>query len=535
VGDEGVVEDGESSLILSEPQREALRAMLHDGAFADDDLAPLTSVAALIEEAQSRRALMAVLNRFKLFAEEAQDTIDERLYTLATTIANDHLADVAWLFIKREHGIEAIFAHKNRDRDEFLGFDQPSLAGYVAQSGTPIAAPDVYDRTKVPAYRCFPDMKSAISVPLKITSGEVLGVFHLESTEQGEYQDEHIAELQAAAAELIPFLLMLRALECDDDRWFPWRSFDLTLQLSTLCHDIRRALDRTGIQCAIGCADHESKYIFVYTTTGHASEYMYSKTLPFTSFNGDLLRMPPNATGTIRPGEKTRIETATEGGLEIQEGHLPFIETWKGSFAKWHMSRGTSLYVRMPGEDTASAQGTIVLACFDDEGERALPHRDELVQIADEMGEFITGYVALGEELAVAYLHQALHACLRTEDAFEVIVQKFTEFFSLKACALDGYLKGDGSGEHLTRHLTRGGFGRAVELVRTLANNPFHALRPDTFDDEGNRIGTIHLVRSRPFTVSERELAHRLTAMCASRFTEWQAKEERKATASVVL
>ena len=466
---------------------------------------------------ESSPVVMATLDRFNHFSQETQQAVDDALCALVTQIANDHFASAAWLYVYRDDGLHAVFAHKSRDRDEFMPLDGPGMVTHVAQTKIALAAADV---NKEPAYKkTLEDTKSAISVPLLTYDGQILGVFHLESSELDEYQYHDIPRLTVEGARLVPYLQMLRALERDDDRWFPWQSFSLQAQLFRLCNDVRRALDRTGIQCTIWTMNHDATHMLAYTTTGHAHEYMSDEELRLESYNGNLVALPPDAMATVRPNERTRIILRTSTGCEVKEGTYPCLEEkLKHRYLKWRMSAGVPVYARSPGEDTARPRCTFVLSCYDEDGEAILPSHDEFTMVADLIGDFITGFFALREELALTYLDQALKACRRPTDAFRAIKEKLIEFFSLDAIAIDGFLEGS----ETPWPITKGGNDRALWQRAARTRPLVKFLHLDVVDPTESRLGTVHLARRRPFTASERSLAERLLVHCVSVFRKWR-------------
>ena len=140
-------------------------------------------------------------------------------------------------------------------------------------------------------------------------------------------------------------------LKREDDRWFPWQLFSLQSQLFRLCNDVRRALDRTGIQCTIWTMTHSASHMLVYTTTGHAYEYMNDEELRLESYNGMLIDLPSDAMATVRPNEKARVMLRTSTGVEVKEGTYPCIEErLKHRYLKWRMSAGVPVYARSPGK-----------------------------------------------------------------------------------------------------------------------------------------------------------------------------------------
>ena len=87
-----------------------------------------------------------------------------------------------------------------------------------------------------------------------------------------------------------------------------------------------------------------------------------------------------------------------------------------------------------------------------------MPSHDDLTMVGDLIGDFVTGFLGLHEELALTYLDQALKACRRPTDAFRAIKEKLIEFFFLDAIAIDGFLEGS----ETPWPITKGGNDRAL-------------------------------------------------------------------------
>jgi len=475
----------------------------------------------------------AVEDYMKAAAVAAQKHIDDRLCDSVTLIANEMLASAAWLYVvaKDDHllahsstpsHLQAVFAFKNRRRDERLSLHERSIVTHVARSGKPHVAPYVWDDLY---YRpTLDDTKSAVAVPVKAPSGELLGVLHLESGKRNRYRNECIPKIEVLAEDLVPLLLRLRALNHKDAYWFPWHTFNLSVQLHDICHDIRRALDPNGIQCTIWMADWEKKSLFINATTGQAGEYRHRLSLPFQSFNGELSKQPAGATGIVRPFEKAQYRIpAPTGEVETREGPYAFVGGKRKKYwLKWRLSKGAPIYARMPtGEPEALS--TITLSCFDEQDEAVMPSDSEMTEIAEQIGDFITGFLALRRELAEAHLARTLRVHRRPKEAFKAIARQFIQFFGLKGIAIDGYLPGDDTQLPLMEG------GADADVARLIGPNavwnPLKTIHQEIKDEAGNKLGVLHLARHRPFSISERELIRHLAQLCSDVFTRWRTNK----------
>ena len=320
--------------------------------FGENILEPLFPTSQAVQACifPTSQAVQACKNQFAI---ATRDDIRDSLCEYVTSIANSFDASAAWLFVLQDRTLRAVFAHKNRHLDESLDLDQRSISTRVAREGVPFVAPYVW-ADDVPEYKpTLPDTQSAIAVPLMTRHSRIpLGVFHLESTERDHFQPKDVPRLEKAVLGLVPELLKLRALDREDDRWFPWLSFDVSVQFHKICHAIRRSLDTNGTQCVIWTIDHEKKCLFIRGTTGHGKNYISQEILPMKSFNGCLAGIPAGDIGIGRPGKRAEIYHQTPTGVEIREGDYPYIQgEGKKRLRKWRMSLGAPIYARLSGSD----------------------------------------------------------------------------------------------------------------------------------------------------------------------------------------
>jgi hypothetical protein len=512
---------------LSERQRAAVRALFFD-ASAGPEVCGTTDP----DQSHQDVALSAVNATLRRFGEEARRRWERLLFRRATRIANKFVASAAWLFLLEEGGFRAVFAHKNRHRDECLRADEPSWVARVARLGTPDVAPSVPNPDRYPDYKeTLPDTRSIIATPIRSPEGEILGVFHLESANVEEYGEKDLKELEEAADDLAGLLLVLRALECGDDRWFPWRDsrFDLSLPLWEILDEVRKAIDPTGVQCTIWAADRQRGGLFVYATTGQAEEFESQKTMPVESYSGALAASPPGAVGVAGPGAdpgvgSTQIIVPVPGGVEIRPGHPPYRGE-RPFYLKWIGSLGAPIYARLP-QSAETVSCALTISCFEGVEESRLPSHDELTQIAQEIGDFITGFLHLREQLAVYHLRTALHLCRShrrdwtIKEEFRVIGQKFTEFLGLEAIAIAA----PPAPNRKFRVIARKGHTEALLASPDDVDDPYRIVHEEVKDERGEVIGVIHMSRCRPFSTSDKELIHRLTGQgCVlDTFLRWQ-------------
>jgi hypothetical protein len=497
---------------LSERQRAAVRALFSD----EPEGQEVSETPGHISPDYHPQdvALSAVIATLRRFGEVARRRADRLLFRRATRIANKFLASAAWLFVPEDGGFRAVFAHKNRQRDELLQADQPTWVARVAKLDKPDVAPIVPDPARYPDYKeTLPDTRSAIATPIRSPDGEILGVFHLESANPGEYEEKDLKDLEEAADDLAGLLLVMRALECGDDRWFPWLDsrFDLSQPLWEILDEIRKAIDPTGVQCTIWATDLHREGLFVRATTGQDEEFESKKTLPWKSYNGALAASPPGAVGVAGPVGETQIIIPVPGGIEIRPDDPPYRDERPGFYLKWIGSLGAPIYARSP-QEKEEVICTFTISCFQGVQESRLPSHDELTQVAQEIGDFITGFLHLREQLAVYHLRRALDLCRKRrratiEDEFRIIGQKFTEFFSLEAIAIK-----DQEFEIIRDGPTRGLYRIVHEELK---------------DEEGEVLGMIQMSRGRPFTTSDKELIRRLTEQrCViDTFRRWRERQ----------
>ena len=147
-----------------------------------------------------------------------------------------------------------------------------------------------------------------------------------------------------------------------------------------------------------------------------------------------------------------------------------------------------------------------------------------MTQSAKEIGDFITGFLTLREELAIAYLDQARCSDARPKEAIAAIQEQLVRFFSLQAFRIDGFLP-----ESATPYpITQSGPDAFLLTQPDTKWNPYRTIHQEVIDARGNPLGMLHLARSQPFSSSERELTRRLAALCTEVFERWQKREIEK-------
>ena len=496
---------------LSERQRAAVRAIFSDTPDGQDVSGTPSHIGP--EPNTQDVALSAVLATLRRFGEEARRRADRLLFSGTTRIANKFVASAAWLFVPVDGGFRAVFAHKNRHRDECLRADEPSWVARIAKLGKPDVAPIVPDPERYPDYKeTLPDTRSIIATPIRSPEGEILGVFHLESANPEEYGERDLKDLENAADDLAGLLLVLRALECGDDRWFPWLDsrFDLSRPLWEILDEVRKAIDPTGVQCTIWAADRQRKGLFVYATTGQDEDFESQKTLPLESYSGALAASPPGAVGVSDPIGGTQIIVPVLGELVIRPDHPPYREE-RPFYLKWIGSLGSPIYARSPRRAEA-VRCTLTISCFEGVEKSRLPSHDELTQVAQEIGDFITGFLYLREQLAIYHLRRALHLCRSPRRAgvieeFRAIRRKLTEFFDLEAIAIAVRRPPNRNFRVITK---KGPTGALLSRPDDI-DDPYRIVHEAVKDEEGDVIGMIHMSRCRPFSDSDKELIRRLT------------------------
>jgi GAF domain-containing protein len=524
--------------------------------------------------AHSDRTLRAVYRFLRETARTAQAHAEQQLTDLVGELGERFQATSAWLFVRETDDVlRARITRNTRRRHLDLGLDDRGIVPYVARVRHGYYSNNVHED---PWYRQeSEETQSELAVPIITRDDRLLGVLNLESRMPGAFTSAHVEELQAAAGDLVPHLLVLAALRRRDEAWCPWHpevhGWDLAQILNAFCYVVAASRDGDATTCTIWYADWPKEEFLVYATTGYDNEYISARTLPAHSFTGRVAQGPPGAVVASTPHDPdfVRRDKAEVMGLTrlfAAPVYTPAPPT------PLPLSPGGS---GVGGEGADRAVATLNLYLFDDQSQDAFPPAATLAHLAEIVGDLFAGYNTQRQELAAAYLHQKLYARPRSsEDAFETIKEVLTQLLQADACTIfarqrDGRrlycvattgLEGAGTDgaavydldqdggytTYLARHpgqcIRKSDVQRPDEkglpadfpavplnkhrekIGRSDADHPrFLGLAVDV---RGDVLGVFRVMRSsqsRPFTRCEERLLLRLADVCKKVFLDWRS------------
>jgi GAF domain-containing protein len=379
------------------------------------DGSPPASLQAILDRHESYRALGATLDVLHKSASAARDHAIERLDDLVARIRTKFWAYAVWLYVKEGEELRTIVTQNTLGLDAVISLREESIVSWVAK------AEDgegylTNNTDKDPHYkRTLPETRSAMAVPLITPEGERIAVLHLESLQRGAFSQGLLRDLQTAATQLIPHLLVLRSLDEFGPQWCPWhpgvyKRWDLVDLLGQVCFAIRKALPGDdAIQCAIWLVDRPHSQIYVYATTGHAEEFITDEVLGLdASFTGAVAGCPAGSVGVVSPEEDhSHLYVPTAAGIVEREGH-PFVTDFRGRFTNLRRAIAAPIHRVDSAGEAGEAWCVLGIYAEDERAVAALPSHEEMTRLADLLGEVISAYIDQRERLARAYLRSRI-------------------------------------------------------------------------------------------------------------------------------
>ncbi len=547
-----------------------------EGGMEDEGWAPRESLDEVLRRFEGYRALNAAISTLRGCASDARSFALHRINEIVSEVADRLWASAAWVFLKEGDALRAIVTQKTQKRDELLKIDEKSIVSWVARHREAYYTNDV---DQDPYYRrAIEETRSAMAVPLITPEGELIGVLHLESLHPGAFSAAMLADLEMATGELIPHALALRSLDQTGPRWCPWHPrvhrWDLSRVLRRVCHAVKEALDgddKDAIQCAIWAVDRPNDEIYIYATTGHGTQYIKDRTLGFRSFTGAVAQCPVGSVGTMRSGDDhSTLDIPTASGRVVRQGPL-FQMEFKSKFLGLHQAVAVPLHPAGSDGRAGAAQCVLAIYAYGKDAVNDLPSREEMIQLADLLGDVISAYLAQRERLAAAYFERALSR-RPSVAAFAPLVEELNTFLDLEEVRIyaqprgGGALVGVDAGPEAKRRPAQRLDGNPVrqaylayliEHVGTVVRiNNARSHRPSGFELVGSNetsealpwndpncrrfldvgiaaggetFGVIRLTRSarsRPFTPGDEAVVRSLVAASVPVFRGWQAWSE---------
>jgi putative methionine-R-sulfoxide reductase with GAF domain len=519
-----------------------------------------------------RRVLVAVRHLLRRLTDEARNHAIQRLTEIVAELGERFHGSFTWLFVKEGNVLKARVTHNTRMRDLELPLRGHGIVPHVARVGQGYYSNDV---SKDLLYRNdLAETRSEMAVPLVTGDGRMLGVLNVDSRMPGAFSAGQVEDLQAAAGDLVPHLLILEALK-GGESWCPWHpevhGWDLRDTFRQICHAVKDGLGGDGMQCTIWYADWANDELFVYATSGYGYEYVTAATLPIDSFTGRVAASPEGTVREGRPGDRGFVPKENDAIMGLRK--IMAAPIYPGS-----------------GPDEPPDRGRAVLSiyCFDDQAEEALPSREVMARLVEWIGRMTLAYRDLRREVGVACLHQALYAQPCSSDFdFETIKEKFVEILQVDAMSIFARHRGSdqlycvattgletvgrprryppppehgesvcydlrvdrGYTTYLAEHpglcVRSNAGGRGSSGPRTLPDFPPSPRnkhkhreklpRTDTdhrrflglnVDVDGDTLAVFRLIRSartKPFTRCDEELVARLARVCVDRLMNWRA------------
>jgi hypothetical protein len=214
--------------------------------------------------------------------------------------------------------------------------------------------------------------------------------------------------------------------------------------------------------------------------------------------------------------------------------------------------------------DAGEARYVLGIYAYGDRAAQALPSREELVRIAETLGDLFSAYEEQRERLAVAYFAEALGEWQASWD-YSPIMRGLGEFLHLEEVRIypevgrsgelvaledDGLHRrslthDDGSWKYLTDLLAHPGVPVRVNNAKSRCPDDLSGvLTRDAsgwlpWDDPVRRrfldvgikgLGVIRLVRPRqakPFTPGDEQVFHRLAVLCGDALRNWETATRR--------
>src|SRR5262249_47784212 len=355
-----------------------------------------------LQQDPKENLLKVVTTELEDMAREAEALARRRLMDIVGYIAERFRADAAWLFVKEFGELIARITHRTQERDLCVKIEERSIVSHVAKTGhgyftNDALADNYYRRDRL-------ETRSEITVPLNL-GGELLGVLNLESHKLGAFTAAHLEDLQAASGELIPNLTIFNAVRGHGPSRCPWQprlhGWDMQTILGRVSHAVADHWGPDSLACAVWHADWPKDELFVNAACGYDYDYVKESTLPATSLTGSVAAGASGTCECSTPDDARFVRRDKAEDMDLQRLCVAAIHTPEQ---------------RLGGR----GWGALSICSF---GEKAIPPRtDEVLRLADLIGDLVASFDAQRQEVAAAYLRYQLYAKSRPSDLdFETI------------------------------------------------------------------------------------------------------------------
>ncbi len=373
-------------------------------------------------DAGCNQIMFAAEEYFRETARQARKCAELRIADLLGRMAERFEAATAAIWQKRREGdLEAVYTHNMgrlgkaplRCRDGIVWQVFENRAGYVTNDvhGDPHYRQDLVETV------------AELAVPIVVPNGLQLGVLNLESRQPQAFCPTDLEELQAAAATLVPPLLVLCGLDADEQDRLCWNPEIHMWSLEAFCRGLCRVIGRQvggdGAFCTIWYADWEKEDLFVYATSGYDYEFESDQTLPLSgSFTGRVVRCPPGEVVAIEP-----------------ENDPDFREKRKASILGIRQVVSTPIYVGTPGQPPVSIAALSI--CLTDERWNTEELREAIKVIAKVLGNVIRNFERQRQSMALAELNCVLRQYSTSPvSAVEGVRDLLLKVFQAEGCSI---------------------------------------------------------------------------------------------------
>lgn len=374
--------------------------------------------------------------------EEARSCALRRLASVLGKVSDRFQASIADIFVDDgENGLATLVTHNIeplRLQEEPETSEKESIVRHVYRTLRPYFSNDVstdpFYRDDQPAG--VPPTRSQIAVPVtwkEKGGGQTAWVVNLQSRERGAFNRAQLEEIQSAALEMRPDLLVLKQLNREGDVGVPYHPAihgnDLVQVAERLCYTLVETIDPNYAHASIWYADRD---LWVYASSGYDDEYRMSRTLRHESFTGAVTETAPGSVFAIDPQS------------EIPDSR------WESLFVRKDKARrrGVRRVVSTPihrrvsvdgdGQDAESRRGVSALSIYlthpekDTEGMRtALVHTAELFgRMTEEFERLRLDYMAASQQYLL------WEKPLASTSDFHVIRDYLMKLFDADGCSL---------------------------------------------------------------------------------------------------
>lgn len=224
----------------------------------------------------------------------------------------------------------AVLYNASRSKDWEVSIEQPGIVPWVASEGKSYLAEDTGQDGRYVAKQ--PNTLCELAVPVKFEN-EVIGVLNLEAGKRGAFTHETRAYVEAKVADLVPHLLVLRAIESKAKWRCPWHPFvhgwDLRKIFQRLCDAVADDLGREATKCTIWYVDQPKQELFAYATYGYDWRFrdQSSKSLSRGHLAEIVKECPPEAVVYSPTDSEWFMDSAKARDLKIDTGLLATISS----------------------------------------------------------------------------------------------------------------------------------------------------------------------------------------------------------------